>query len=252
MNSEEIKNSLSSLITGDILIDEKTLETFSRDSSLFEIKPKVVIFPKNTDDVQAIVKWVAENKAKEPSLSITARSAGTDMSGGAINDSIILDFTKYMNAIIEVKDAVGVVQPGCFYRDFEKATLQQGLFMPAYTASREICAVGGMVANNSGGENTVKYGKVENFLEHCSSLTHIRLRGLMSISPFFEDVENSRPYFKKSRDLFEKFFVPYSKSTGIDPPILSMGMSHDFEIAVEEGSSMVRIGRAIFGERAKP
>ena len=166
MTSEEIKSSLSLLLKGDIDIEEKTLEKFSHDASLFEVKPKVIVFPKNSRDIQAIVKWVNENKEKEPGLSITARSAGTDMSGGAINDSIILDFTRYMNSIKKVENNVGIAEPGCYYRDFEKETLKQGLFMPAYTASREICALGGMVANNAGGENTVKYGKVENFISY--------------------------------------------------------------------------------------
>lgn len=166
MSSEEIKKLLAPLIAGDIDISQKTLELFSHDASLFEVKPQVVIFPKNSLDVQAVVKWVSENKKDNPTLSITARSAGTDMSGGAINDSIILDFTRYMNTFHGIVDNVGIVEPGRHYRDFEKETLTQGLFMPAYPASRDICAVGGMVTNNAGGENTVKYGKVENFIHH--------------------------------------------------------------------------------------
>ena len=166
MTSQEIKDALAPLLEGDIDIEEKTLTIYSRDASLFEIKPQVVIFPKHARDVGAIVKWVGENKEKDPTLSITARSGGTDMSGGAINNSIILDFTRYMNVIVSVKDKVAVVQPGCYYRDFEKETLKQNWLMPSYTASREICAVGGMVANNAGGENTVKYGKVEQFIDH--------------------------------------------------------------------------------------
>lgn len=166
MSSEELKNALAPLVSGDIDISEKTLEIFSHDASLFEIKPQIIIFPKNSKDVQAIVKWVHDNKEKNPSLSVTARGAGTDMSGGAINDSIILDFTRYMNEFHGIVDNVAIVAPGCHYRDFEKETLKQGLYMPAYPASRDICAVGGMVANNAGGENTVKYGKVENFIHH--------------------------------------------------------------------------------------
>lgn len=166
MNSTDIKLSLSNIIEGDVEIDIKTLETYSHDASLFEVKPQAVVFPKHSKDIQKIVTWVNQNKKQYPSLSITARSAGTDMSGGSINDSIILDFTRYMNKIHGITDGVGIIEPGCFYRDFEKETLKQNLFMPAYTASREICAVGGMVANNSGGENTVKYGKVENFIHH--------------------------------------------------------------------------------------
>jgi len=166
MTSQEIKDALTSLLEGDIDIEEKTLTIYSRDASLFEIRPQVVIFPKHAKDVGVIVKWVEAHKKDDPTLSITARSGGTDMSGGSINNSIILDFTRYMNAIKSVKDKVGVVEPGCYYRDFEKETLKQNWLMPSYTASREICAVGGMVANNAGGENTVKYGKVEEFIAH--------------------------------------------------------------------------------------
>src|SRR5690606_34543666 len=60
------------------------------------------------------------------------------------------------------------VEPGAYYRDFEKATLEQGSIMPAYTASREICAMGGMVANNSGGEKSIRYGRVENYVRKLS------------------------------------------------------------------------------------
>jgi len=149
---------------GDIDYSEKTLITYSRDASLFEIKPKVVLFPKDSADVQTVVKFVNENRKDDPTLSITARSAGTDMSGGAINASIILDFTRYMNAIIKITPEFGIVQPGCYYRDFEKETLKKQSIMPTYTASKEICAVGGMVANNSGGEKSLKYGKTENYI----------------------------------------------------------------------------------------
>lgn len=150
---------------GDIDISESSLIKYSKDASLFEIKPQMVLFPKNTKDVQSAVKWVNKHKQEIPNLSITARSAGTDMSGGPINESIIMDFTKYMNKTLEVTKDSAVVLPGCFYRDFDKETRKKGLIMPAYTASREICAVGGMVANNSGGEKSIKYGKVENHVK---------------------------------------------------------------------------------------
>ncbi len=164
MNTEIIE-ALKKNFSGDIESKEETLKKYSRDASLFEIKPKLVIFPKNSEDVKTAVKWVNENKEKDPSLSITARSAGTCMSGGSLNESVIIDFTRYMNRIIEVKDDYAIVEPGCFYRDFDKATRKIGKIMPTYTASREICAVGGMVANNAGGEKSIKYGKVENHIK---------------------------------------------------------------------------------------
>lgn len=160
-----LKDELKAVFKGDIDDSAATLDTYSHDASLFEMRPRVVVFPKDSDDVKAAVKFVADNKTSDPTLSITARSAGTDMSGGSIGSSIVMDFTRYMNAIREVTEEHAVVEPGCFYRDMEKAAAKIGRFMPAYTASKEICAVGGMVANNSGGEKAIKYGKVENFIK---------------------------------------------------------------------------------------
>lgn len=156
---------MSSKINGDIYTDENTLYNFSHDTSLFEVLPQAVIFPKNVEDVKKLVKFVAENKKSHPSLSITPRSAGTDMSGGAINDSLILVFEKYYNEIGEVNGDGIKVRPGAYYRDFEKMTLKKRKLMPAYPASRDLCAVGGMVANNAGGEKSLIYGKVENYIK---------------------------------------------------------------------------------------
>ncbi len=76
-------------------------------------------------------------------------------------------------------------------------------------------------------------------------LCNLEFRGLMTIPPFTEDPEGTRPYFRRLRELRERL----SSEIGIPLPQLSMGMSHDFEIAVEEGSTCVRVGTAIFGER---
>ncbi|MDQ5950117.1 MAG: hypothetical protein QG585_57 [Patescibacteria group bacterium] len=161
-----MENIFTSLkIKGEIDVSDSALTLYSHDASLFEMRPKVVCFPKDTEDVKTIVRFVNENKTKDPTLSITARSAGTCMSGGAIGSSIILDFTQHMNKIKEVEEGYAIAEPGCFYRDFEKRTLEIHKIMPAFTASKEICAIGGMVANNSGGEKTIKFGKVENYVE---------------------------------------------------------------------------------------
>ncbi len=159
-----IFDSLKPQFKGDIDAADTTLDTYSHDASLFEVRPRVVLYPKDAEDVKSLVRWVNEHKKEDPTLSITARAAGTDMSGGSIGSSIILDFTRYMNEIKEVADDHAVVMPGCFYRDFDKATKKINRFMPAFTASREINAVGGMVGNNSGGEKAIKYGKTERYI----------------------------------------------------------------------------------------
>src|SRR6185369_5951046 len=96
--------------------------------------------------------------------SVTARSAGTDMAGGAINESVIVDFNAHFNKVERVTATEAQTQPGVFYRDFEVETLKMNALMPSYPASRDLCTVGGMVANNSGGEKSLEYGKVQNFV----------------------------------------------------------------------------------------
>lgn len=146
-------------------MDAATLSTYSHDASLFEVKPQVVVFPKDEKDVEALVRFVAEHKKDHPTLSLTGRSGGTDMGGGSINDSIIVAFGRYFNHTPVIDDNIAITEPGVFYRDFEKETIREGLIFPSYPASREICAMGGIVNNNSGGEKSLQYGKTERYVK---------------------------------------------------------------------------------------
>ena len=155
-----LKEDLQKIVTGEVTDDATSLEVFSKDASIFEITPQIIIAPKDTSDIKALVKFVSSH----PNLSITPRAAGTDMSGGPLSDSIVLDMSKYFNQVIEVGTDYATTQPGVYYRDFEKETLKKNLLLPCYTASREICTVGGMVANNSAGEKTLTYGQTERWV----------------------------------------------------------------------------------------
>ena len=121
------------------------------------------ILEKNSEDTSLLSKFVNDNKG----FSITGRSGGTDMSGGSVNDSIILSFSKYFNKVISINksEKVAFVEPGVFYRDFEVETLKQNLLLPSFPASRDICALGGMISNNSGGELSLQYGQTKRYVE---------------------------------------------------------------------------------------
>ena len=163
-----LEEKIKAIISGDVDARSATRQLYSHDASLFEVEPKLVVFPRSSEDIQALVRFVAREQLRaregDERVFITPRAAGTDMSGAAIGESIILDVSKYFTKIISVSDDTAVAQPGVMYRDFEKETLRRGKIMPAYTASKEICAIGGMVANNSGGEKSIKYGKVERYV----------------------------------------------------------------------------------------
>lgn len=140
--------------------DEKILEEYSEDKSIFKIKPKIVVFPKNSEEIKNLV-----NLAKEEKISLTPRAGGTDMSGGSVTESILLVFTKYMNKFeIDEKNKTATSEPGVYFRDFERELNKYNLMVPSYPASKEICALGGMVGNNSGGEKSLKFGKTSNYV----------------------------------------------------------------------------------------
>ena len=87
--------------------------------------------------------------------------------------------------------------------------------------------------------------ELQDFFKLAKDFKNVRIGGIMMMSPYFDSPESARPYFARGRKIFERLFLDKSGS-----PELSMGMSGDFEVAIEEGSTMVRIGRAIFGARA--
>jgi pyridoxal phosphate enzyme (YggS family) len=109
-----------------------------------------------------------------------------------------------------------------------------------------------LIEINIGGEDA-KSGlapgspELEELLKSAAQWEHLSIRGLMTIPPFTEDPQQARPYFRKLWGLRAEIVARKLPSVGMD--VLSMGMSHDFEVAIEEGSTCVRVGTAIFGQR---
>lgn len=172
MTTEELKAALTGAVRGEVKDDAETIKKMSRDTSLFTRTPKLVVCPEDADDVSAIVKEVGAAKRAGMDISLAGRAAGTDMSGGPLTIGVVVSFTEHMNHVGTVHRATGpadedyaTTEPGVFYRDFEKETLKENLILPSYPASRELAAMGGIVANNSGGERTLRYGKTENYIE---------------------------------------------------------------------------------------
>ncbi|MGA7686611.1 MAG: YggS family pyridoxal phosphate-dependent enzyme [Terriglobales bacterium] len=90
-------------------------------------------------------------------------------------------------------------------------------------------------------------GELGRILIEAEAWKNLAVRGLMTVPPYSEDAERARPYFRRLREIREK--IAARQVAGVSMDVLSMGMSHDFEIAIEEGSTCVRVGTAIFGER---
>lgn len=179
-----MKQEIEKFFEGDVDDSIEILSKYSRDASIFEVMPKLVVYPKHGKDIERLVQWATQKKESDPTISLTVRAAGTCMSGGSLNESIIVDVMRYMNHIGDIRPVAPYtirphfngstdvqiaaeikVQPGVFYRDLEAKLAQQNLLLPCFTASKSINALGGMVGNNSGGELTLRYGKMEDYIK---------------------------------------------------------------------------------------
>ena len=93
----------------------------------------------------------------------------------------------------------------------------------------------------------IEYDDTDSFVERLSGLPGIRVKGLMTIAPYYDDAELARPVFRRLKEKFD--MLAAAGIPNVDMKYLSMGMTNDYKVAIEEGSNMVRIGTGIFGAR---
>lgn len=207
------------------------------------------------------VTLMAVSKVVEPERIHQAYEAGIRVLG----ENRVQEFADKASAVQDLTQAewhlIGHLQSnkankaaGLFHAidSVDSLRLAQKLDQAAHQAGKILPI---LIEINVGGEEN-KSGiapgsqELEELLNAASSLQSVQVQGLMTIPPYTEDPEGARPYFRKLRDLRDQ--IASRKLPRIRMEVLSMGMSHDFEIAIEEGSTCVRVGTAIFGERPKP
>jgi len=149
---------------GAVSSNKDVLEKYSYDESIFSVRPQVVIQPKDTRDVETAVRLIAIETITFPALSLTPRAAGTGLSGGSLTDSVMLDVTKYMTHIGSYSSRTNTFTcgPGAMWRDVEKMLKRHDRYLPSYPASKDICSLGGAIANNSAGPDSLRFG-------HCAA-----------------------------------------------------------------------------------
>jgi PLP dependent protein len=140
----------------------------------------------------------------------------------------------------ELFDAVDSVDSVKLAEKLNAATEKLGKILPVLIEIN----VGGEEAKSGVGLGSGELGKILIGVEDWKNLA---VRGLMTVPPYTEDPEGSRPYFRRLHEIREK--IAARRLPGVSMNVLSMGMSHDFEVAIEEGSTCVRVGTAIFGSR---
>ena len=206
----------------------------------------------------ASITLMAVTKTLEPERIREACAAGLRLFGenrvqefagksGALRDLEDAEFhlighlqSNKANRAVELFDSIDSVDSLRLARKLNSAAAAGGKRLPV------------LIEINIGGENA-KSGlapdspELSELLAAAPELDALDIRGLMTVPPYSDDPERSRPYFRNMRKLFEE--IAGLGLAAIRMEVLSLGMSHDFEIAIEEGSTCVRIGAAIFGER---
>ncbi len=143
-----------------VLSDYPSLTAYAIDASIYRIEPRAVTLIENESDLLRVIQYARENR-----IPLTARAGGSNLTGNALGEGIILEFSR-LNRIIELnREELWVrVQPGVIYRELNAALERHGLFYPPDPSSGDVCKIGGMLANNSAGPHSLKYGATKDNL----------------------------------------------------------------------------------------
>ncbi|WP_439482532.1 FAD-binding and (Fe-S)-binding domain-containing protein [Cyclobacterium plantarum] len=147
---------LAAQLQGEVLTDAGSLAMYATDASIYQILPLAVVLPKDENDVVKTVSWASDKK-----LTILPRGGGTSLAGQTVGQSIILDFSKYMDQTLEInqEEKWVRVQPGKVRDVLNEELAPMGLHFPVDPATSSRANVGGMVGNNSSGTKSIIYGK---------------------------------------------------------------------------------------------
>ncbi len=153
-------------ILGEVSTDPAILKSLGTDASVLEIVPEMAVYPRVTNDIRKVARFVFQLAEKGHVMSITARGAGSDQTGAAIGKGITLVMPAHMNRIFELdsKQKLVRVQPGVNAKALNDALLLQGMSIPALPVSSAYSTIGGAVANNASGPLSGRYGDMSEWV----------------------------------------------------------------------------------------
>ena len=153
--SHRLAERLRPNIEGEVLFDAFSRGRYSTDASMYQIEPVGVVVPKTEDDVR-----VALEIAREEGVTLLPRGGGTSQSGQTVGRSLVIDFTKHLNRIIEAdtEARTAIVQPGIVLDELNRQLKATGLWFPVDVSTSSRATIGGMTGNNSCGTRSIRYG----------------------------------------------------------------------------------------------
>src|SRR5438093_5895809 len=150
---------------GDVRFDPGSRLLYSTDASMYQVEPVGVVIPRDADDVQAALEVAARL-----GVAVLPRGGGTSLTGQTVNDALVLDFSRYMDRVLEVnaEEMWARVQPGLVQDNLNHPVRSLGLQFGPDTSTSNRATLGGMLGNNSGGSHSIAYGLT---VEHVIELT---------------------------------------------------------------------------------
>jgi FAD/FMN-containing dehydrogenase/Fe-S oxidoreductase len=150
-----LADALRGVVGGEVRFDSYSRHLFSRDASMYAIEPIGVVFPRDADDVAAVVATAAEF-----GVPVLPRGAGTSLAGQTVGHAIVIDLSRHMSAIVEIDagERIARVQPGVVQEQLNLAVAPHGLMFGPDTSTSNRATLGGMIGNNSAGSQSVRYG----------------------------------------------------------------------------------------------
>ena len=164
-----LESHLRATIEGEVRFDVGTRAAYATDASNYRQVPVGVVIPRHEGDVIAALSLAREN-----AMPILARGGGTSLAGQACNAALVLDFSKYMNAIVAIDPGARVaqVEPGVVQSHLNAALAPHGLFFAPDPSTKDRCTIGGMIGNNSCGAHSAAYGKTVDNVEALELILH--------------------------------------------------------------------------------
>jgi FAD/FMN-containing dehydrogenase/Fe-S oxidoreductase len=215
---------------------------YAYDASNYRVPPRAVAFPRTADDVVAVVR-----ACHEAGVPITARGGGTSMAGNAVGPGVVLDFSRYMNRILDIDPRSGTarVEAGVILDALRSATALHGLTFGPDPSSHSRCTLGGMIGNDACGNRSVRHGRTSSHIEALEIVTADGVRavadrtGLRAADPDDPDAVRRVARLQTDiRSLVESHLAPIRTELGRIPRQVSGYQLH--HLLPENGFDMAR------------
>lgn len=159
----KISRYLNEHLLGEVTTSTAVRKQFSHDASMMGYVPEIVVYPRVTNDIRKVLRFTHQLAEKGHPIAVTARGAGTDVTGAATGQGIIVNTTAHMNKVLDYdpKQRLIQMQPGMNFGALQATLKLQGCFIPSFPDSIEYSTIGGAIANNASGRLSGRYGAID-------------------------------------------------------------------------------------------